>query len=151
MGLLNSSRCNNHISAQRGFCALEKGHTDPCAVMPRVKEQGIETPVKRVLIKTVPAHYIKVPQVKDTLVKCLGWSVGDNNGCGAMLPVSSLEYIQTHWYTEPYSCSGGDYWNMGEGQFICTACGTKNSLYERPAVEALKCKFKNVKDDYTRH
>ena len=72
MGLLNSSRCNNHISAQRGFCALEKGHTDPCAVMPRVKEQGIETPIKRVLIKAVPAHYIKVPQVKDTLVKCLG-------------------------------------------------------------------------------
>jgi hypothetical protein len=42
MGLLNSSRCNNHISAQRGFCALEKGHTDSCAVMPRVKEQKAE-------------------------------------------------------------------------------------------------------------
>lgn len=67
---------------------------------------------------------------------------------GAMLLVSDLVYIQTRWYIEPYSCTGGDYWNMGEGQFVCPKCGAKNSLYERPEVEGLKQYFKSVQDKY---
>lgn len=70
------------------------------------------------------------------------------NGCGAELKISELEYIQTHWYVGPYSCTGGDYWNEGEGKFRCPKCGYLNRLYQRPEVEKLKRFFKSVKDTY---
>jgi hypothetical protein len=142
-----NGRCNKHVSEQRGFCALEPGHKDPCSVTPRVERQGVNVPVKR---KLVPAHYIKVQQYKNATVKCLGDTVGSRNGCGATLRVADLVYIQKHWYTEPFGCSGGDYWNVGEGQFFCPECSTQNRLYERPEVVKLKSYFKSVEDRHDR-
>jgi DNA-directed RNA polymerase subunit RPC12/RpoP len=66
------------------------------------------------------------------------------SACGARSVVSSLTYIQTHWYVEPYSCTGGDYWNEGEGQFDCPRCGHRNRLYDRPEVVGLKRFFATV-------
>lgn len=51
--------------------------------------------------------------------------------CERRTRVSKLTYIQTHWYVRPYSCTGGDYWKQGEGQFVCPKCGETNRLYER--------------------
>lgn len=142
------TRCNKQISEQNGFCAPKPGHTDLCDKMLRITRQGVRIPIKRKLVRAVPAHYVKVPQLDDISVVCLGWTVDSPNGCGATLRVADLTYIQTHWYTAPYSCSGGDYWNQGEGQFMCPKCGEKNRLYERPEVEKLKSRFKDVKDTY---
>lgn len=142
-------RCDKHIPEQRSFCALEKGHTDPCDQYPRVQYQGVRVPIKRKYVPPVPAYYLKVPQPADARVLCLGWTV-TSKGCGAELRVGALVYLQTHWYVEPFSCTGGDYWNAGEGQFICPKCGAKNRLYERPEVEKLKRYFKAVEDKYDR-
>jgi hypothetical protein len=49
-------------------------------------------------------------------------------GCGARLSTARLQYIRTHWYVQPYSCTGGDYWNVGEGNFYCPKCGHRNRL-----------------------
>jgi hypothetical protein len=141
-------RCNKHLSEQRGFCALEPGHKDVCSVAPRASEQGVVVPIKRKLIKAVPAHYIKISHPENALVRCLGFSVGDSNGCGALLPINTLEYIQTHWYVEHDVLGDGDYWNTDEGQFICPKCGMKNRLYERPEVVVLSGQFKSIKKVY---
>ena len=45
--------------------------------------------------------------------------------CGRRTKVSKLTYIQTRWYTPPHGCTGGDYWQDGEGQFDCPKCGKK--------------------------
>ena len=83
----------------------------------------------------------------ETHVACTS-QVATGKGCGHLFPVKVLTYIQTHWYTEPYGCTGGDYWNSGEGQFICPNCGHKNRLYASPEVTALKHVFKAVEDVY---
>ncbi len=78
-----------------------------------------------------------------TLVKCTDYW-GHKLGCGKCTQIGKLTYIQTYWYVEPYSCTGGDYWRQGEGQFECTKCGYLNRLYKRPEVEKLKHHFKEI-------
>lgn len=76
----------------------------------------------------------------------------DNNygkGCGRKSRLRNLTYIATHWYTEPYGCTGGDYWSEGEGQFDCPHCGHRNRLYNRKEVQALKHHFKAVVDSHS--
>lgn len=87
-------------------------------------------------------------KLRHTLVKCTSNNHG--KGCGQALEIGELEYIQTHWYTPPHGCSGGDYWNLGEGQFVCPHCGHLNRLYDRPEIEGLKRLFKSVVDQYDR-
>jgi hypothetical protein len=72
------------------------------------------------------------------------------NGCGSELPISSLTYIQTHWYTEPSGCTQGDYWSAGEGQFYCPACKVVNRLGRRHDVVALKEFFGDIEDVHNR-
>lgn len=144
-------QCGKHVSEHRGFCALERGHKDACNVFPRIERQGVGIPETRKLVHAVAAHFVRIPRIKDAIVTCLGWTVGGSDGCGALLPVKNLTYIQTHWYTEPYSCNGGDYWNEGEGQFACPECGAINRLYERPEVVKLKSYFKDVKNVHSRN
>lgn len=70
--------------------------------------------------------------------------------CGRRTVVSALTYIQTHFYISPYSCTGGDYWKEGEGQFDCPKCGARNRLYDRPDVVALKRYFAAVVKEHER-
>lgn len=84
-------------------------------------------------------------------VKCLGNYVSGPNdipnhkpGCQKRVQIGKLIYIQDHWYTEPHGCSGGDYWNQGEGAFICPSCGRYNRLANRDDVVELKHSFKEV-------
>ena len=57
-------------------------------------------------------------------------------GCRKMHSIKDCEAIQTHWYTEPYSCAGGDYWNIGEVHILCPDKGKRNRIlfesYEIP-------------------
>ena len=48
--------------------------------------------------------------------------------CGKRHKIKDLELLQTHWYVEPHGCTGGDYWNEGEVQFICPMGGTRNRV-----------------------
>lgn len=124
------NRCREHVSdyeeRQYFFCALRKGHKGGHGKFP--ENQGA------------------YPKSKS--VRCLGWTSGSKNGCKRLSKISNIIYIQTHWYTEPYSCAGGDYWNEGEGQFNCPKCGVLNRLYERPEVEKMKYIFKEIKKTY---
>lgn len=38
--------------------------------------------------------------------------------------------IQTYWYTEPYGCTGGDYWNAGHKEVVCNECGDNIRIYK---------------------
>lgn len=49
-------------------------------------------------------------------------------GCGSSHAIGELELHITHWYVEPHGCTGGDYWNEGEWQFVCPTCGALNRL-----------------------
>lgn len=89
-------------------------------------------------------------QARNALVRCTS-QTATGKGCGTMHKVGSLEYIQTHWYVEPHGCSGGDYWNQGEGQWLCPSCGHRNRLYDSPDVTALKYSFASIKKAYDRH
>lgn len=73
----------------------------------------------------------------ETLITC--------NNCKASHKIKNLVYIQTFWkednvYTVNY--------NKGEGQWYCSNCLHKNSLYDNAEVVALKPYFKSVKDVY---
>lgn len=79
----------------------------------------------------------------ETLIQCTT-QVATGKGCKAWYAIKDLVYIQTHWYTKPHGCTGGDYWNEGEGQWICPACGHRNRLYKTPEVEQMKSLFASV-------
>lgn len=48
--------------------------------------------------------------------------------CGKLHTIKNLTLIQTHWYTQPHGCAGGDYWNSGEIQFICPDTKIRNRI-----------------------
>lgn len=64
--------------------------------------------------------------------------------------IKDIDYIQTHFYIEPSGCTGGDYWNEGEGRWQCDRCQHIERLYNKPEVAALKHLFKSVVDKYDR-
>ena len=75
-------------------------------------------------------------QKRTTLVQCYH--------CNTLHKISDLIYIQTHWYTPPHGCTGGDYLTAGEGQFKCPNCELINRLYNSKNVEELKQYFLEV-------
>ncbi len=79
---------------------------------------------------------------KRKLIKC--------ESCQRATKVSTLTYLQTHFYVQPHGCTGGDYWREGEGQFVCPKCNATNRLYDRPDVSALKKYFMTVEEVYDR-
>lgn len=92
-------------------------------------------------------HYAAIDrQNADSLIRCEGNVLG--KGCGELLRIGDLEYIQTHWYTPPRSCSGGDYWQQGEGNFYCPKCGHRNRTFNRTEVETLKGHFKSIVEEH---
>lgn len=84
-----------------------------------------------------------VERNKGTLIRCTS-QIATGKGCGELHPISTLEYIQTHWYVSPHGCTGGDYWKESEGQWICPSCGHRNRLYASPEIEDLKSSFASV-------
>jgi hypothetical protein len=51
--------------------------------------------------------------------------------CGKMHAINKCDVIQTHWYTSPHGCTGGDYWSQGELHIICPVTGIGNRLLTR--------------------
>lgn len=85
-------------------------------------------------------------QLSKTIVYCTSTPYG--KGCGAALEIRNLTYIQTHWYEEPYGCTGGATWRSGEGQFDCPICNHRNRLYNRPEIEKKKHLFGSIINEY---
>lgn len=89
-----------------------------------------------------------------TLVRCSSNNYG--KGCGKKTSIKNLVYIRTHWYVSPYGCTGGDYWNEGEGQFVCPKCNHRNRLTDawgekgREKLSKLQWQFKSITDSYDR-
>lgn len=70
--------------------------------------------------------------------------------CNKPFMICESEYLQTHWYVEPHGCTGGDYWNAGEGNCVCPNCKARLRLYNCPELVKLKTLFKSIKDVYER-
>jgi rubrerythrin len=83
-------------------------------------------------------------RIAATIVRC------PNKDCLRGYEVRELEYIQTHWYDPPSSCTDGDCWYAGEGRWKCPVCGAVTRLYDKPDITALKQYFKSVVDKYDR-
>lgn len=49
-------------------------------------------------------------------------------GCGVSHQFKNCVVVRTHWYVQPYSCSGGDYWNEGKFHIICPDTGNHNRM-----------------------
>lgn len=151
-----NNRCGVHLSELRAFCARPKEHKgdhskfpDNQGVLPHSALSRVRNRIKSELELLVALRALESQYLGRRRVLCMGSTPGAINGCGGALFVKDLTYIQTLWYTSPYSCSGGDYWNNGEGQFVCTACGALNRLYERPQVVELKSFFKEMVEKKT--
>lgn len=77
--------------------------------------------------------------LSQTIVKC--------DKCKKEYQIKDLTYLQTMWYESPYSCTGGDTWHYGEGQWKCE-CGEINRLYNKKEIEKLSSLFKNIEKVY---
>jgi rubrerythrin len=96
---------------------------------------------RRKLVKKIKKTDRKIADLlSQTVVVC--------GECGYGHEIVTLTYIQTHWYTRPRGCTGGDYWSPGEGQWTCPTCDARNRLYKLPEIEALKDHFLCVVDEH---
>jgi DNA-directed RNA polymerase subunit M/transcription elongation factor TFIIS len=85
------------------------------------KIQELESKITKLKAKIAPLREQLELEKTKTLVKCVA--------CKRHTQVRLLTYLQTHWYVSPSGCTGGDYWNSGEGQFVCPKCDYTNRLY----------------------
>lgn len=46
--------------------------------------------------------------------------------CGNLSKIRNIDLIDVESYTEPYSCTGGDYWSHDEYNYICCFCNVRN-------------------------
>lgn len=75
--------------------------------------------------------------------------------CASHYAIATQVYVQTHWYVSPHGCTGGDYWNEGEGNWKCPDCGFVNRFDAKdggwmgqPEIVAAKNHFESVRDCY---
>ncbi len=90
----------------------------------------------------------KVAHLRALRDKLLSKTVIVCDRCKSSHTIGSLVYIQTHWYTAPFSCTGGDYWNQGDGEWDCPTCKIVNRLFKQPEIMKLKHLFASVRDCY---
>lgn len=86
-------------------------------------------------------------QEGDTLVVCAGggYITRGPAPCGKPFRIGEATAIQTQWYVEPYSCTGGDYWKNGEVRLECPHCGRELRLHNSPELtEIAKRAAKNL-------
>lgn len=105
--------------------------------------------IKKLRARLENAIRVQNNQKPKIRVQCTS-QAATKKGCGKWSAIGTLIYIQTHWYVEPYSCSGGAYWKSGEGAWICPFCNHFNRLYVSLDVTALKPYFNKVEDTYER-
>jgi len=115
-------------------------------------EKEIEKKVKK--LTTLKRKQSLISRLKKSNhITCIG---NIKKGCGSLLKIKELTYIQTHWYEYPWGCTGGDRWWEGEANFICPNCGIRNrpfffkewELLKDYKFSLIKHKFKNHIDEY---
>jgi hypothetical protein len=162
-GSWNTSSLERCYSCRRAIYA-DMEETECASVVPSADITKLRTVVNRARLFIARKLAEIVELERKSFVVCLGTiprSKPDtfiapgplqwvSNGCGAEIPIATLAYIQTHWYTEPSGCTGGDYWSQAEGQFKCPECGVINRLYIRHDVEKLKPYFAKVDNVYNK-
>jgi hypothetical protein len=93
---------------------------NPTYTIPELKNCPTEEEIKAAKKVLENVKKAKEKQRAKTKIKC--------GKCGSSHRIKDLDLVQTHWYTEPYGCTGGDYWSEGECQVICPDCNTRNRL-----------------------
>ncbi|MBI2063960.1 MAG: hypothetical protein HYT65_03145 [Candidatus Yanofskybacteria bacterium] len=69
----------------------------------------------------------KLEAIQRILVKCVK--------CHKKSRLGAWSFVQGRWYVEPYSCTGGDYWNFNKTEtchITCPKCGDENYIYNHP-------------------
>jgi len=60
--------------------------------------------------------------------------------CGKTSSLGRWDFVQNHWYAQPYSCTGGDYWNANKTEtchIACPNCRQMNYIYNHPMRDNL--------------
>lgn len=67
---------------------------------------------------------LKTAQMKSLMVECAS--------CHQGIKVGDVLVRLHQYYVEPYSCTGGDYWTLGDNpdrSFVCPHCNVTNRLF----------------------
>lgn len=62
--------------------------------------------------------------IQRTFIEC--------ESCKKKSRLGQWTFFQEHWYTAPFSCAGGDYWNTSDVKVChigCPKCGAENYIY----------------------
>lgn len=72
--------------------------------------------------------------------------------CKKMSMLKHTAAIQHHYYVEPYSCTGGDYWVTNGVSWVCPKCDTELEPYysERDDWQTISYYFKSKTDKHKR-
>jgi len=101
------------------------------------------------IIKESNKIKIEINKLKKKIkVACGNINCWPKGGCGKKFEIGTVTYIQTYWYESPYSCTAGDRWHPGEGNFLCPSCGFRNRFYNREEFEKLQPYFKETIKSY---
>ncbi|MBI2676650.1 MAG: hypothetical protein HYX21_01675 [Candidatus Yanofskybacteria bacterium] len=60
--------------------------------------------------------------------------------CHKKSRLGTWSFIQDRWYVEPYSCTGGDYWNYSKTEtcdIVCPKCNSENYIYNHPQKDKI--------------
>lgn len=93
----------------------------------------------------------KIHEVEQRLSAEKGNKLASCENCHKSTAVRRLIYIQTLWYTPPSGCTEGDYWNQGEGQWVCPHCRYVNRMCDfngQKWLEGYKRQFALVVDKH---
>ncbi len=75
---------------------------------------------------------LKLRAIQQILIKCVK--------CQKKSRLGAWSFIQGRWYVEPYSCTGGDYWNYNRTEtchITCPKCGEENYIYTHPQKDEI--------------
>lgn len=100
----------------------------------------IERKIERATNRVKELNALLDDILRVTIIEC--------GGCHTEHRICNLTYIQTHWYVQPFGCSGGDYWYEGEGQIECPNCKGILRLNKNPEIVKMKRLFKDIKNEY---
>lgn len=106
---------------------------------------------KRVIEKDLKLAQEGVAALQIELREALRRTMVPCGSCKRNTVVSSLTYIQTHWWDDNTGSPNGGFWRQGEGQFKCPKCGYENRPINNSfKFKSLKPYFKEVVDEHNR-
>ncbi len=91
--------------------------------LPRMDVASIDKEIKATELKLSRLHKDRGRAVGRKYLTC--------TGCAKKTQIQKVIFLQTHHYTPPRGCTGGDSWTPGEGNWVCSKCGYLSRLYDR--------------------